>query len=72
MELEGAAGGGEVFDLDNLLHAVRYDLISFEFTRGSVPSDERSPWYWRWSWKVQQEGARSSTWIVFCVEIRLN
>ena len=34
MELEGAAGGGEVFELDSLLHAVRYGLISCAFTGG--------------------------------------
>ena len=43
MELEGAAGGGEVFDLDSLLRALRYGLISFAFKEVSVSSGERSP-----------------------------
>ena len=43
MELEGAAGGGEVFDVDSLLHAVRYGLISPAFTRGFHPFRRKVP-----------------------------
>ena len=67
MELEGPTGRGEVFDLDSLLHAVRYGLISFAFIRGFRPFRRKVLLALAVELEDQQEGARSLTWIVFCI-----